>query len=86
MKFIIILLLIPNIAFAQYVARALQQRIQDDQNSINLDLADIALKNADIQNIVNDQQANEVTANVPEVQQIEASAQQDIVSAQKLNP
>lgn len=65
---IIILIFIPNLAVCQYVASTLQQRIDNDNNSINLDLADIQAKNADIQSIVNDQQANQVTSQVPDIQ------------------
>src|SRR5690348_13522684 len=76
--FVFIFLLIFTITdahkvFCQYVAQTLQERIDDDNKAINRDLDDIAIRNADIQNIVADQQAVQVTSQVPDVQYIQAA-------------
>lgn len=68
-----IMLCISGLAQAQYVAQTLQQRIDNDNNSIALDHQDIDAKNADIQNIVNDQTATAVTSQVADVQIIQAN-------------
>lgn len=62
-----------GIAEAQYVATTIEQRIDADNQRISNDLQDINYYNSDIQNIVNDQQAQAVTANVPDVQAIDAA-------------
>ena len=68
---IAITLLIPSIASAQYVAQAIQARIDSDNAGIQADQADITAKQADIDAIVNDSQANDVTSQVPDVQTIQ---------------
>ena len=70
---IIPILFITSIAYGQYVAQTLQQRIQNDQVTINQDLAQINAMQADINSIVNDQSASSVTADVQDVQNILAS-------------
>lgn len=62
-----------GIAHAQYVAQTIQQRIDNDNNSITLDQTDIAAKQADIDSIVNDTSASTVTAQVPDVAAIQSS-------------
>ena len=69
-------------AYSQYVANTLQQRIDDDNKAIARDQQDITDRNADIQSIVNDQTANQVTSQVPDIQNIEAAQQINAISAQ----
>ena len=82
----LILIILTSVASAQYVAGTLQQRIDNDNNSINLDLQDIVVKNADIQSIVNDTSANQVTSQVADVQAIEANAIAVNIVAQPITP
>ena len=83
---IAIALLIPSIASAQYVAQAIQARIDSDNAGIQADQADITAKQADIDAIVNDTQANDVTSQVPDVQTIEAQQTQNNLSGKTQVP
>ena len=69
-KYLLLFLIIPSIASAQYVASELQQRIQNDQTAIALDNADMQAKLADLANIANDPDPNAqaVIAGNPDLQ------------------
>lgn len=68
---LIIIICMSGIAYAQYVANTIEQRIDNDKNAINLDLSDIQVRQADINSIANDQTANQVTVQVPDIQAIQ---------------
>ena len=68
-----------GIALAQYVSNTLQQRIENDKASIVLDNTDIQARQADIDSIVKDQLANQVTSQVPDVIAIQNSQANAVV-------
>ena len=75
MKYLIALILIAiaTSAEAQYVSSLVNQRVQDDQTAIALDKADIHARYADINVIINDAQAQDVTSQSTVAQAIEAA-------------
>lgn len=74
--FLVAMAIMGGISYAQYVAdTVLQQKINNDINTISHDLAEVAAANADIQNIIGDNSASAVTSQVPDVQAIQAAQQ-----------
>lgn len=70
MKILIISLLLvcPTLVFGQYVAQKIGDKVREDKTAIVLDQADIARRQADIDNIINDKTATDVTNQVPDIQ------------------
>lgn len=62
-----------GVAYAQFIASDISQRIQNAQQKIDNDQQDISYQNAYIQNIIDDQQANAITSQIPAVQIIDGT-------------